>query len=98
MKKPNLTGNNRRYLFVFVIFVLAVSVFAVFGDKGLLDAYRLKSEFTQINDYNTTLQGVNAELTEEISLLKNDNRYIAFIARKELGMIGRDELLYKFEE
>lgn len=98
MKKPNITGSNRRYLFVFILFVLAVSVFAVFGDKGILDAYRLKSELKQIHDYNTKLEGMNAELTEDISLLKNDNRYIAFIARKELGMIGRDEVLYKFEE
>ncbi len=98
MKKPKITGSNRRYLFVFILFVLAVSVFAVFGDKGLLDAYRLKSELSQINGYNAKLQGINTELTEEISLLENDKRYIAFIARKELGMIGRDEILYKFEE
>lgn len=98
MKKPQITGSNRRYLFVFILFVLAVSVFAVFGEKGLLDAYHLKSELSQIQGYNTKIQGVNAELTEEISLLENDNRYIAFIARKELGMIGRDEVLYKFEE
>ena len=39
-----------------------------------------------------------SRLAEEIRLLKNDDRYVSMTARKELGMIGRNEILYKFEE
>ena len=97
MKRPNTTGSNRRLLIAFILFVIAVSGFAVFGDKGLLDAYRLKGELRQIHAYNAGVKEMNAELTEDINHLKDDNRYIAYIARKELGMIGRDEVLYKFD-
>jgi cell division protein FtsB len=85
-----------RYLFAAGI--LAVAVLSVFGDKGLIDAFKLKHELDGIRSFNASLDRENGELKRMIGLLKTDNRYIEHIAKTELGMIGRDEILYKIEK
>ncbi|MFQ5736770.1 MAG: septum formation initiator family protein [Thermodesulfobacteriota bacterium] len=90
MKKA---GWRKKYVFLAVVFLIAG--FAVFGDKGLLDVYKLKRERDGIISYNRALEKENATLERDIRLLKTDKRYIGFIARKELGMIGKNEIVYK---
>ncbi|MDP2690356.1 MAG: septum formation initiator family protein [Deltaproteobacteria bacterium] len=86
-------GWQKKYIFLAA--VLLIAGFAVFGDKGLLDVYWLKSERDGILSYNRDLEEENKKLEASIRLLKTDVRYIGFIARKELGMIGKNELVYK---
>ncbi|OGP20204.1 MAG: hypothetical protein A2054_01520 [Deltaproteobacteria bacterium GWA2_55_10] len=77
--------------------VLFVGIAAVFGDKGVLELFRLKKERDGILVYNASLDKENAELAEKIKLLENDKRYIGQIARKELGKLGKNEVVYKIE-
>ena len=72
--------------------------FAVFGDKGLIDFYRLKKELGGILSYNKGFEKENRGLAKTIELLKNDKRYLEHIAKNELGMLGKDELLYRIKE
>lgn len=95
MKKTE--GFKKKYLLLALIPAVAAA-FAVFGDKGLLDVYRLKSELNGILSYNRSLDDENRALEEKIGLLKTDRRYIGYIARKELGMIGKNEVVYRIEE
>ncbi|MBI5468676.1 MAG: septum formation initiator family protein [Deltaproteobacteria bacterium] len=94
MKKTE--GFKKKYLLLALI--PAIAAFAVFGDKGLLDVYKLKKELNGILSYNRSLDAENRALEEKISLLKTDRRYIGYIARKELGMIGKNEVVYRIEE
>lgn len=94
MKKTE--GFKKKYLLLALI--PAIAVFAVFGDKGLRDVYRLKKELNGILSYNRSLDEENKDLEEKIALLKTDRRYIGYIARKELGMIGKNEVVYRIEE
>ncbi len=94
MKMGN-KGWQKKYIFLAA--VLLIAGFAVFGDKGLLDVYRLKSERDGIISYNRDLEEENKKLEASIRLLKTDVRYIGFIARKELGMIGKNEVVYRIE-
>jgi len=87
---------KKRY--VLAASILAIAALAVFGDKGLMDLYRLRKERDGILSYNTAIAGENSSLEKNIELLKTNRRYIRNIARKELGMIGRNEVVYKFEE
>ncbi len=77
--------------------VLVVAA-AAFGNKGFLDVWRLKNDRDNILAYNKSLEAENKDLEEKIRLLKTDKRYIAHVARKELGMIGKDEIMYKIED
>ena len=42
------------------------------------------------------LEAANAQLRSEIEALRGDRQYIEAIARKELGMVKDDELVYQF--
>jgi cell division protein FtsB len=92
------TGGKRKFFIFFAILIAAITAFAIFGDKGLIDVWRFKQERDRIVSQNETLEQENKRLAEEIKLLKTDKRYIATIARRELGMVGGDEVLYKIEE
>ena len=88
---------KRKFAIALAVIVAATLGAAVFSNRGLRDVYRLKTERDRILAYNRTVEIENAELEEKIRLLTIDKRYIGYIARTELGMIGRDEMLYKIE-
>lgn len=93
--KKNTGGWKKKAILLTAI--AGIAAFAVFGDKGLLEVYRLKKERDGILAQNSALKRENTELGEKIRLLKTDNRYIAHIARQELGMIGKNEVVYRLE-
>ena len=90
---PALTKKHIFYLAVFL-----VAVFAVFGSKGFVAAYRLRTELNGIISYNKLLEKENRALEKDIELLKTDRRYIEHVAKQELGMIGKNEVVYKIED
>ncbi len=89
-------GKRKRYLILLAI--TAITVFAIFGDNGLLDVYRLSSERDRILSYNSSLEKENKALEREIELLKTDKDYIGSLARQELGVIGKNEIIYKVKD
>lgn len=91
-------GVKKKHLLIFMVFIITVSVMAVFGDKGLVEAYALKKEKDAILSHIRELEEDNSLLLEDIDLLKNDTRYVERIARKELGMVGKGEVIYMFDE
>ncbi len=89
-------GKRRKY-FAFII-IIAITAFAVFGDKGFMDVYRLSAERDKILSYNSALEKENKGLEQEILLVKTDKNYIGSIARQELGIIGKNEIIYKVKD
>ncbi|MBE9532372.1 MAG: septum formation initiator family protein [Proteobacteria bacterium] len=83
---------------IFIFFIVAVSVVAVFGDKGLVEAYGLKKHRDSIIAHVDLLKAENSTLEDEIALLKDDKRYVEMVARKDLGMIGKDEIIYMLRD
>lgn len=98
MKKEKRLDSRDKKLLLAAAVLVAVAAFAVFGDNGLLDVYKMRKERDGIIAYNTALEAENKGLEEQIALLKTDKRYIGRIARKELGMLGKNEMIYRFEE
>lgn len=68
----------------------------VYGDKGILHAYRLKMDLMRVNEDNERLKKENGALLLEIEALRNDKRYIEKIAREELGMAKKGEVVFVF--
>ncbi len=98
MKNLLPQGKRKRFLYSFIAFTVLASALSAFGDKGLLEAYRLKIDLSTIQGEQALLEETNARLIEETRLLKSDKKYIASIARNELGMIGRDETIYMLDD
>lgn len=90
-------NSNGKLLFILIAVVLAIMTLAVVGENGLIDLYRFKREKDGLLSQKKSFEEENKRLTEEIRLLKSDNRYIAAIARNELGMVAKNEVIYRVE-
>lgn len=78
---------------ILVLFNLLLII--IFGDNGLVDLNLLKKEKERLVDKNREFVRENLSLYREIERLKNDPEFIESVARKELGVIGKDEVILK---
>ena len=70
-------------------------MFTLFGENGLADLFRLKTQKDILLKNNDELIRENLSLYREIERLKNDPEYVENVARNELGVIGKDEVVIK---
>jgi cell division protein FtsB len=70
----------------------------IFGDKGLIDYHKLKGKLASLKEDSNRIISENNALKEEIILLRSDLRYIENVARKELGMVKKKDIVYQFVE
>jgi cell division protein FtsB len=87
---------HSKYIIILLIFTVIVTLSTLFGERGLLQLYDLSKKRNSIIKYNNTLKEANRDLEKKIELLKSDEHYIEKVARKELGMVGSDEIVYHF--
>jgi len=86
----------RRLPIVSLLLALLLLGFALFGDRGILRALQASRQKAALQEEVRQLEAINAELRQEIESLRSDRRYLEGIARKELGMVKDDELVYQF--
>lgn len=78
--------------------LFAMLIFIVFGDYGLADYRLLKQERDRLMLKNAQLEEQNRSLYRQIERLKTDLDYIESVARQELGMIGKDEVIIQLKK
>lgn len=89
---------KKRYLVILILSLfVALGLFAFFGEKGVVRLLRLQKELEEIKERNLKMEEENRKLREEVKRLQTDKRYIEEIARKELGLVKEDEILYQFD-
>lgn len=76
--------------------LLFILFFTVFGERGLLRINDLKRELRRIEERSAELRTMNAKLSQEVALLHSDRNQIERIARKELGLVRPNEIIYQF--
>jgi cell division protein FtsB len=81
-------------LVFFAMFILLLVV--ILGDKGWVELRRLQHTHQALIKGNTLLTQENSKMYDTIDRLQNDPEYIENIARRELGMIRSNELIFKF--
>ena len=84
-----------RYL---VVFVLIMGGLITFGDRGLIDNYRLRGKMMALKKINHEMTLENIALKKNISLLREDLSYVEMIARSELGMVKKGDLVYRMAQ
>lgn len=89
---------RKKGLLLFVLFFfVVVGLLAFFGDKGVVHLLRLKRELARIQERTQKIEEENRKLREEARRLREERRYIEEIARRELGMVKEDEIVYQFD-
>jgi cell division protein FtsB len=68
----------------------------VFSENGFLELNHLKEKKERIVQQNLHLTKKNYRLYRTIERLKTDPSYVEYIARRELGMVGTRQLIFKY--
>ena len=82
---------------VIICLLLALILAAIFGSNGFLELNLAKKKRDMIIQKNNIIQSHNLALYREIERLKHDQDYIEAVARRELGMIGKDDIIVKIK-
>ncbi len=86
------------FLFVIMLAFFNLLLIIIFGSNGFVDLISLKKEVKILKDKNEDLSRENLSLYREIDRLKNDLDFIESVARKELGVVRKDELVFEFKK
>ena len=68
----------------------------ILDPKGAARVERLSNELTQLEEANQQLKRENDALRLEIHAFHSNPDYVEKVARDELGMVGKDEVIYQF--
>ncbi|MDY7036845.1 MAG: septum formation initiator family protein [Thermodesulfobacteriota bacterium] len=86
-----------KFLFIALILLGLIVAWLGFGERGFIHLYRMEKERQTYVERINQLEEKNQQLFEEINRLRNDQDYIESVARRELGLIKDNEILYRFD-
>ena len=81
-----------------IMVALLIGVLVTFSDRGLIDNFRAKERLAALKKDNAGLIKENGDLKRTISLLQNDLPYIEMVARNELGMVKKGDVVFRFDK
>jgi cell division protein FtsB len=87
----------KNYLLCFGALVCAMVLFTIFGGRGLMQIYHLKEERDRVHTANARLREENQKITQQIQRLRNQKEEVEKLAREELGLVKKGEIIYQFE-
>jgi cell division protein FtsB len=98
--KQTPRSKKTRLYFLIGLGILILIFFSIsfFGEHGLIDTLRIYREVRILEARIEKIKSENTKLEEEINRLKNDKDYIEELARKNLGMVGENEIIYIFND
>ena len=89
---------QRRMYIIPILAVTFILYFTIFGERGLLRIYHLNKEKQDVQLRLEAIKGENLKLVREVDALKNDRRYLESIARRDFGMVRKNEIIYQFPQ
>jgi cell division protein FtsB len=81
-----------RYL---VVFLFLMALLITFGNRGVVDNYLMSKRLGELKLLNNGVTTENNELKKKIVLLRSDLVYIESLARNELGMVKKGDIVYR---
>jgi cell division protein FtsB len=88
---------SRRRFFVYLLILLVIMVYAVFGKKGILQRVELEMENKELQQKLKEEQDKTLYLQKEIEDLKSSEKKIDKVAREKYGMVKDGEEIYKVQ-
>jgi cell division protein FtsB len=84
-----------RYL---AVFILVMGFLIAFGNRGLVDNYMMRERLAALKKANQDIARENRGLKKTIILLRSELPYVEMVARNELGMVKKGDLVYRFSQ
>ncbi|MBI5967081.1 MAG: septum formation initiator family protein [Deltaproteobacteria bacterium] len=89
--------SRKKYLLCLAGLVSGMAFFTLFGGRDLMQIYQLRAEWDKIKAANVRLREENQKLAEQIERMKHSKEEVEKIAREELGLVRKGEIIYHFE-
>lgn len=83
-------------LALLILFLCFIIGWLSFGERGFIHLYKMDNEREAYLKRISDLEQEHQSLLEEIKRLRTDKAHIESLARRELGLIKDDEILYRF--
>ena len=90
-----MTTKQNIMLSIVILILFSLLLLIIFGDNGLVDFVLIKGEKNSLIEKNEKLNQANLNMYREIDRLKNDPKFVENVVRQELGVIGKDEVIFK---
>ena len=90
-------SERRRIILITILTFTLATAWILFSPHGALRYYSLTKKIKAANDENQELREENIQLRQEIEKLTNDSDYLEEVARKELGLVKKNEIVFSFE-
>ncbi len=90
-----MTTKQNIMLSLIILILFSLFLLIIFGDNGLVDFVLIKGEKDRLVEKNEKLNQENLNMYREIDRLKNDPKFVESVVRQELGVIGKDEVIFK---
>lgn len=95
----NISGTDRKKTLLYSLLIISVvGAWSIFGPYGALKYYRVTRELHEIMAHNEQLREANTALQQEVNKLKHDPVYLEEVARRQSGLIKKNEVIYEFPE
>ena len=83
--------------YIFLAFFLVALGIVLFGEAGLLSAYRASQDNARLEARIDSLQRDNAKLLHDIESVQKSPRRLEHTIRSSLSLMAPDELLFEFQ-
>lgn len=80
----------------FWVYLAVLAFSSVFGDRGLLTSYRLRTEAKRLDVEIWALDAEVSNLQCRVRDFRSDPRTVERYAREELHLVGKNEIQYIF--
>jgi cell division protein FtsB len=78
-----------------LILIIVMAMVIVFGNRGLRDNYVMRERLMALTKTNQDIVLENKALYQTTQFLRGDMAYIEQVARNELGMVKKGDLVYR---
>ena len=78
-----------------LVLIIAMTLAAVFSDKGFMNVYDFTEELNYLKKSNAVLAKDHARIQKEIDALKSDPYAVEMLARDKLNLVKPGETVYQ---
>jgi len=96
-KKKKASFKNKFFITIIGFFILIFIITSFFGEKGLIEIYKLRKEYKNLQKEIELLKKEKEQLEEELKQLENNPQAVEEEARIKLWLIKPDETVIVFK-
>ena len=89
---------SRSIAYGLILTIMLTLIFTIPGEKGLIQAYRLHKEHTDLLADNASLEADTASLTREAYMLRENKAYIEHVIIQEMNLVKPHDIIVVFKK